>query len=87
MGDQRVDLPPGKIKVVDKITGAREDGRFGYVAQYQEGETWNRLSTGYWNLRKNVRSLQIAYLDPRSKRLTMRGYDDTLNRNAKKEDE
>ena len=67
-----------KAAAAPSLGGALEDGRFTYVAQYQEGDTWNRLSTGYWTRRDKIRSVQIAFLDPKTERLTMRGYDDTL---------
>jgi len=78
MGNERFELLPGSIRMLEKIGGALEDGRFAYVAQYQDGETWSRLSTGYWTRRDKIRSVQIAFLDPKTQRLTMRGYDDTL---------
>ena len=78
MGNERFELLPGSIRMLEKIGGARDDGRFTYVAQYQDGETWNRLSTGFWTRRDKIRSLQIVFLDPQTQRLTMRGYDDTL---------
>ncbi|MCX6873499.1 MAG: hypothetical protein NTW21_06785 [Verrucomicrobia bacterium] len=78
MGNEKFELLPGTIKLLEKIGGVREDGRFAYVAQYQDGETWNRLSTGFWTRRDKIRSVQIAFLDPKTQRLTMRGYDDTL---------
>ena len=78
MGNEKFELLPGAIKMLGKIGGAREDGRFAYVAQYQDGDVWNRLSTGFWTRRDRIRSLQIAFRDPQSQRLVMRGYDDTL---------
>ena len=78
MGTERFELLPGAIRMLEKIGGVLEDGRFTYVAQYQDGDTWNRLSTGYWTRRDKIRSVQIAFLDPKTQRLTMRGYDDTL---------
>lgn len=77
MGKERFELPSGGIKMLAQISGAEEDGRFAYVVQYQEGEAWNRLSTGFWTRRDRIRSLQIAFRDPRTQRLVMRGYDDT----------
>ena len=78
MGNERFELLPGSIRMLPRIDGAEEDGRFAYVAQYQDGETWNRLSTGFWTRREKVRSVQIAFLNPQTRRLTLRGYDDTL---------
>jgi hypothetical protein len=80
MGDEKFEMLPGTIKMLDKIGGAREDGRFAYVAQYQDGAVWNRLSTGFWTRRDRIRSLQVAFRDPQTQRLVMRGYDDTLVR-------
>ena len=80
MGDERLELLPGTIKVLGHISGAAEDGRFAYVVQYQDGEVWNRLSTGFWTRRDSIRSLQVAFRDPLTQRLVMRGYDDTLAR-------
>jgi hypothetical protein len=80
MGQEKFELLPGSIRVLEKIGGAREDGRFAYVAQYQDGETWNRLSTGFWTRRDQIRTLQVAFRDLQNQRLTMRGYDDTLVR-------
>ena len=77
MGRERFELLPGTIKTLGQIAGIGEDGRFAYVAQYQEGDIWNRLSTGFWTRRDKIRSLQIAFRDPQSQRLVMRGYDDT----------
>jgi len=78
MGEERFELPNGAIKIIDKIRGARADGRFAYVAQYKDGDAWNRLSTGFWHRHDKIRFLQIAFLDPRLQRLRMRGYNDTL---------
>lgn len=78
LGAQPIEVAPGAIRVLDDVEGVREDGRFPYVAQHHEGGVWNRLSTGYWTSHEKIRSLQIVYLDPRTKRLTLRGFDDKL---------
>lgn len=78
LGARPIEVGPGAVKVMDEIGGVREDGRFPYVAQHHEGGVWNRLSTGYWTSHENTRSLQVVYLDPRTKRLTLRGFDDKL---------
>lgn len=78
MGKQTIEVPSGSIKVLEEVQDAREDGRFPYIAQHHDGNTWNRLSTGYWTSHKRIRSLQVVYFDPRTKRLTLRGFDDKL---------
>jgi len=78
LGSQPIQVAPGEIKIMDKVAGAREDGRFPYIAQHHEGGVWNRLSTGYWTSHETTRSLQVVYLDPRTNRLTLRGFDDKL---------
>lgn len=78
LGSEVVEVAPGAVKVVAKIGGIREDGRLPYVAQHHEAGVWNRLSTGYWTSHEKARSLQVVYLDPRTKRLTLRGFDDKL---------
>ena len=80
MGNEKLELLPGAIKVLGRISGAGEDGRFAYVVQYLDGEVWNRLSTGFWTRRDKIRSLQVAFRNPQTERLVMRGYDDTLVR-------
>lgn len=78
MGKQTLEVPAGSIKVLKKVEEVRDDGRFPYIAQHHDGKTWNRLSTGFWTSHQRIRSLQVVYFDPRTKRLTLRGFDDKL---------
>ena len=78
IGAESFVLPPGAIEMRKQIRGTGPGGRVPYVAQCQGGEVWNRLSSGFWTCHQHTRSLQVAFLDPRSGRVRMRGYDDTL---------
>ncbi len=75
---QPIQLNPGDEEVVGKIEGTRDDGRFPYVAQYFSDEAWNRLSTGYWYAHPKIRSLQVVYVNPKTNRIALKGYDDKL---------
>lgn len=78
VGENPVQIKPGETKVMSEFKNKKANGQVAYYAYYQEGEDWKRLSTGFWDVLPRKRNFQIAFGNPKSKTVEMRGYEDGL---------
>lgn len=78
VGENPIQIQPGETKLISKFKNQKANGQVSYFAYYQDGEEWKRLSTGFWDVIPTKRNLQIAFGNPKSKTVEMRGYEDGL---------
>lgn len=82
---QKFDLRAGSIQTIeDPPTGERNASAM--HAFTLEGDKWQRVGAGLWPHPGTKRVLQIAYLDPSSKQLQIRGIRDISVREAESPD-
>lgn len=78
VGEVSLELAPGETKVISEFKNVKGNGQVPYYAYSQEGTEWKRLSTGFWDVIPQKRNFQIAWKNPRSKTVEIRGYEDSL---------
>lgn len=78
VGEVPIELSPGETKIISEFKNVKGNGQVPYYAYSQVGEDWKRLSTGFWDVIPQKRNFQIAWENPRSKNVEIRGYEDSL---------
>lgn len=78
VGENPIQIKPGEVKLLSEFKNKKANGQVSYYAYYQDGNEWQRLSTGFWDVIPNKRNLQIAFGNPQSKTVEIRGYEDGL---------
>lgn len=78
VGKKPFQLKRGERTTISKFQNKKANGQVAYYAFYQNEGDWKRLSSGFWDVVPRKRNLQIAYQNPKSGRLEMRGFEDGL---------
>ncbi|MEO1856512.1 MAG: hypothetical protein ABGY95_03970 [Rubritalea sp.] len=71
VGDTKVDVMPDNITLITPTVGKEDllDVHF----EYQSTNQWRTFARTRWVYKKNKRSLLLAFLDPKTKRMRIRG--------------
>ena len=78
IGGQPLELSSGKTTFLSEFKEKKANGQVPYYAYYQKDKDWKRLSTGFWDVIPRKRTFQIAFSNPKTKKVEMRGYEDSL---------
>lgn len=78
VGEVPLELSPGETQIISKFKNVKGNGQVPYYAYSQVGTEWKRLSTGFWDVIPQKRNFQIAWENPHSKTVEIRGYEDSL---------
>ncbi|GHC61115.1 hypothetical protein [Roseibacillus persicicus] len=78
VGDEPIELAPGQSKNISKFKKVKKNGQVPYYVYSKDGSEWKRLSTGLWDILPRKRNFQIAWTNPDSKNVEIRGYEDSL---------
>ncbi len=78
IGEQKIQINSGTSELVSDLKNVRANGQVPYYAYVKEGDDWKRLSSGFWTVVKRKRNFQVAFRNTKTKRVDLRGYDDTF---------
>ncbi|MGJ8725194.1 MAG: hypothetical protein ACSHYB_11600 [Roseibacillus sp.] len=78
IGGQPLEIQPGKNTFLSEFKQKKANGQVPYYAYSQKDQDWKRLSTGFWDVIPRKRTFQIAFSNPTSNKVELRGYDDSL---------
>lgn len=76
VGEVGMEIQPGKIKLLPVIKEVKANGQVPYYVYFEENGDWSRLSTGFWSILPRKRNFQIAFKNPRTQNVELRGYSD-----------
>ena len=78
VGDSPLEVKPGEFKLLSDFKNVKSNGQVSYYAYYQKGKEWKRLSSGFWDVVPRKRNFQIAFGNPKTKNVELRGYEDSF---------
>lgn len=78
VGEKPLEVKPGQFKLLSELENVKPNGQVAYYAYFQEEKDWKRLSTGFWSVVPRKRSFQIAYRNPKSRNVELKGYSDAF---------